>query len=71
MAMEIGNGFLYQDSFAHDRTAVVACCQTHQDLLRRFLEIKQAPDLTIIQKALARYCIPLGCLGELLEILNS
>ena len=59
-ARDVGNSFLYQDSYARDRSAVLIAGQTHQQVLRRLLEIKQVPDLLKIERALQRYYTPIG-----------
>ena len=59
-ARDVGNSFLYQDSYARDRSAVLIGCQTHQQVLRRLLEIKQVPDLLKIERALQRSYTPIG-----------
>lgn len=62
-AKEIGTGFLYQDSFATDRNAVISACHAHEGVLRRLLQIKQVPDLTKIERAIQQYYVPVGFLA--------
>ena len=59
-AKQFGSGFLYQETFAVDRSAVIASCENHKNLLLRLLAIKQTPDLSKIQRALKRYYTALG-----------
>ena len=59
-AKDFGKIFLYQDSCATDRAAVLSACQAHKGILIRLLQIKQAPDLAKIEKGLRRYYTPIG-----------
>ena len=60
VAKDLGNGFLYQESYSQDRSAVLSACQAHQSLLLRLLRIKQVPDLVQIEKAIRRFYAPIG-----------